>query len=210
MRRIKIEGTSVGANYEIKSPPPDMKCPELPDHGMDNFWLSACKIKQQIPDYHKTCYPQCKHKRKQPPQQASSRSDRAIKLAARVCQLYQEGNTIEQIAEQVSRSTKLVTIRLHEAGLISAPPTKKELVLAEWRSDPDLPDSYIMDKYKLTSNTVASYRRDFRRKNNIVSTMRGKVFAWLKQHPDASVKDIMKNFALKERTASSYHSQFNK
>jgi len=211
-----IEGTSVGMNYELESPPEDMVCPELPNHGGYNFRSSSCKIKQTMPEYWKTCYPHCKggaNKKKHSEQQSShTRSKRAAKLADKICQLYKSGKTINQIADRVFRSPKLVSLRLSEAGLISPDktPTKKELVFNEWKLNPCLSDEYMREKYTLTRSTIESYRRDYRRQNNIVASTRGKVFEWLNENPEATVEDLMKRFILKEGTASSYHSQFHK
>lgn len=217
-----IEGTSVGLYFELESPEPDMRCPELPDHGTNNFWSASCKIKQQMPEHWKTCYPHCKGGSKnhiycsENPQNRSkgqrARTDYAVQLAEKICRLYKKGKTINEIADQICRSTKLVSLRLSEAGLTSygKGPTKKELVFQDWKKAPILTDLYMMNKYCLKRNTVESYRREFKRQHQIVTSVRGQVFAWLKENPDACVERIAKTFDIKIGTASSYHSQFNR
>jgi len=217
-----IEGTSIGANFELESPPADMKCPELPDHGGHNFWKSSCDIKQTMPEHHNTCYPHCKggvntrrvYEGKQQDRTIGQkeRTRYATQLAEKICQLYKNGKTINEIAEIICRTPKLVSLRLNEAGLTNhnKGPTKKELVFEEWKTNPYLSDDYMRKKYTLTRYTIESYRRDFRRKNNIIISVRGSVFRWLKENPQATVEEVMLKFDLKPSTASSYHSQFNK
>jgi len=219
-----VEGTSVGMNFELESPPADMKCPELPDHGTNNFWSASCETKQQMQEHRATCYPHCKGGRKQAPKfydeaakqthsvSLRKRNAYAQQLADRACEMFKEGKSITEIADNLCRSRRLIELRLTEGGLIVSysGPSKREQAFELWHTDPTIPDQQMMEMFRLTRNTVETYRRDFRRRHIHKMPIRDAVFNWLDENLEAKTVDIVKHFDLHLSTASEYRMKYRR
>lgn len=166
MKRISSE--SIGLSAELESPQVDMVCPMLASHGgQNNFWKSSCEDKQKLPELVKTCYPHCKYGDQVSKEPMNVSSPYARELAQHIVKLRMDGLTIDQIAQRVCRTPRLVSMRLSTAGLLKSPgkgPTKKEIMMDMLKDNPDMSLSEITSTLGITHKTADSYRREFRRR----------------------------------------------
>lgn len=165
MKRISSE--SIGLSAELKTAQADMVCPMLTSAGgQNNFWKSSCENKQKLPELIKTCYPHCKYKDVTYKEPMNVSTPYAKEVAQRIIKLRQEGLTVEEIAERVCRSPRLVSMRLSTAGIINTPdkgPTKKEILMDMLKDNPDMSITDIVSAVGITHSTANNYKREFKR-----------------------------------------------
>ena len=177
MGRRGIEGTSVGLNFELESPEADMVCPALPYHQANNFWLSSCKIKQQMAEHEKTCYPHCKCRKEgsgkqklteegkiKVEQKMRAQKEKAERLAQKIVTLKEQGLEPKKIKEQLNISIKTVYKRLSEAGYTITGNISKKKIAFDWlEKNPTASGKEIAAHLGVKLPTAFTYMRDFKR-----------------------------------------------
>lgn len=216
-----VEGAeSIGFSLDVlESPEPDIVCPSVPYHGINNFWSASCRIKQQMPEHKTTCYPHCK---KQPYKVESvgghnkelvhHRSKTAEELRAAIVALAQAGHDVLDIMKTLElKCSATVYKHLRIAGIKPLQKTreskKAEVMKLLAKDDTLTPQQIVNIVGKIEVRSAQLYIAEyFRNINN--PTAKQRAFEELKKNPNLTPTQLSNIVGCKRRTAKDYKTQF--
>lgn len=219
-----IEGAeSIGFSLDVlESPPPDMVCPSVPYHGVNNFWSSSCKIKQQMKEHKLTCYPHCKKQNYKAevggsnPEMLEKRRLKSEELRASIVALTKAGHDVLDIMKTLEiKAVATVYKHLRFAGVAPVNTkrvrqNKKSEVIKLLAKDETLTAQQLVNIVGTIQVKSAQLYIDEYKRNKSKPNAKDVAFELLRQKPHTTAKEIARITGCTQRTAKDYKNKFGK